>query len=153
VRFWIDNVLKTFHSGERIQKVADSYAGFTGQWTEAVSGIACSRLSDSGEGAKEWRGGGGRRECERHAKTGAGRKIRKFLPFLFSCSRFLNSADPTISQPGTGYIRKEKGACGFKNIRIHVTGPQEASIIPTHRRCLVIHLGHRLSRRETAISS
>ena len=31
-------VLKTFHSGERIHKVADSYAGFTGHvWMEAVS--------------------------------------------------------------------------------------------------------------------
>ena len=37
-RFWIHRVFETFHSGERIQKVADSYAGFTGYvWTEAVS--------------------------------------------------------------------------------------------------------------------
>ena len=25
-------------------------------------------------------------------------------PVLFSCLRFLNSADPTISEPGTGYV-------------------------------------------------
>ena len=44
----------------------------------------------------------GRRESERYAKSwrgGAG----WFPPvFFFSCSRFLNSADPTISEPGTG---------------------------------------------------
>ena len=28
-RLWIQSVLKNFHSGERIQKVADSYAGLT----------------------------------------------------------------------------------------------------------------------------
>ena len=26
----------------------------------------------------------------------------QFFPVLFSCSRFLNSTDPTISEPGTG---------------------------------------------------
>ena len=26
----------------------------------------------------------------------------QFSPVLFSCLRFLNSADPTISEPGTG---------------------------------------------------
>ena len=39
IRFRIHSVFKNFHSGERIQKVADSYAWFTGYvWTEAVSG-------------------------------------------------------------------------------------------------------------------
>ena len=42
------------------------------------SALACSRLSDSGENAKE-------------------KGTRKV-----SCLRFLNSADPTISEPGTG---------------------------------------------------
>ena len=38
-RFRIHSVFKYFHSGEWIQKVADSHAGFTGHvWTEAVSG-------------------------------------------------------------------------------------------------------------------
>ena len=38
-RFQIHSVFKNFHSGEQIQKVADSYAGFNGYvWTEAVSG-------------------------------------------------------------------------------------------------------------------
>ena len=37
-RFRIHSVFKNFHSRERIQKVADSYADFTGyEWTEAVS--------------------------------------------------------------------------------------------------------------------
>ena len=37
-RFRIQSVFKNFHSGERMKKVADSYAGFTGYvWTEAVS--------------------------------------------------------------------------------------------------------------------
>ena len=37
--FRIHSVFQNFHSGERIQKVADSYAGFTGYvWTEALSG-------------------------------------------------------------------------------------------------------------------
>ena len=29
----------------------------------------------------------------------------QFPPVLFSCLRFLNSADPTISGPGTGYTK------------------------------------------------
>ena len=38
-RFRIYSVFKNFHSGERIQNVADSYAGFSGYvWTEAMSG-------------------------------------------------------------------------------------------------------------------
>ena len=38
-RFQIHSAFKTFHSGERIQKTADSYAVFTEYvWTEAVSG-------------------------------------------------------------------------------------------------------------------
>ena len=37
-RFWVHSVFKNFHSGERIQKVADSYAGFTGYvWTQTKS--------------------------------------------------------------------------------------------------------------------
>ena len=37
-RFRIHTVLKNFRSGERIQKVAGSYAGYTGYvWTEAES--------------------------------------------------------------------------------------------------------------------
>ena len=58
--------------------------------------IACSRLSDSGEDAKE----------EGTQKDGGTEKKKKekkpFSPVfsLFSCSRFLNSADPTISEPG-----------------------------------------------------
>ena len=28
-----------------------------------------------------------------------------------SCSRFLNSADPTILEPGTGYLRVPPGLC------------------------------------------
>ena len=47
--------------------------------------LACPRLLDSEEDAKV------------------------FPPvfFLFVCSHFLNSADPTISEPGTGYVRME----------------------------------------------
>ena len=41
------------------------------------SNLACSRLSDSGGDSQ-------------------------FPPVLFSCSRFLNPTDPTISEPGTG---------------------------------------------------
>ena len=38
-RFRIQSVFKNFHSGEQIQKVADSYAGFTGYvWTDAPPG-------------------------------------------------------------------------------------------------------------------
>ena len=65
--------------------------------------IACSRLSDSGEDAKGW----GRRERGRHAKRWRNRKKEKGKKalssrffFLFSCSRFLSAADPTISEPG-----------------------------------------------------
>ena len=48
-RFLIHSVFKNFHLGERIQKVADSYAGFIGyEWTEAVSTekeVADSKIS------------------------------------------------------------------------------------------------------------
>ena len=38
-RFPVHSVFKNFHYGERIQKVADSYAGFTGYvWTKAKTG-------------------------------------------------------------------------------------------------------------------
>ena len=50
-----------------------------------LMGLACSRLSDSG----------GRRRRKRHSP--------QFPPVLFSCLHFLNSAEPTISESGTGY--------------------------------------------------
>ena len=49
--------------------------------TKTVNGVACSGLSDSGEEAKV--GGAGKRKKEG--------------------SHSLNSADPTISEPGTGH--------------------------------------------------
>jgi len=55
--------------------------------------VACSVTSDSGENAKE-KGTG--------KFGGAGKRSPQFPPVLFSCLRFLNSADPTISEPGTG---------------------------------------------------
>ena len=33
------------------------------------------------------------------------RKKKASDPVLFSCLRFLNSADPTISEAGTGYFK------------------------------------------------
>ena len=33
---------------------------------------------------------------------------RQFPPVLCSCLRFLDSADPTISEPGTGYLEEEQ---------------------------------------------
>ena len=64
--------------------------------------LACSWLSDSGEEAKK-------KAREKLAGRGKGKRKREsprspqFAPILFSCLRFLNSADPTISEPGTGY--------------------------------------------------
>ena len=53
----------------------------------------------------------GRRESERHVKSWRGWKKEgrrpsspQFPPVLFSCSCFMNSADPTISEPGLGYV-------------------------------------------------
>ena len=47
----------------------------------------------------------------------------QFPPVLFSCLRFLNSADPTISEPGTGYLITNIGlvchACLFYPNPIH----------------------------------
>ena len=65
--------------------------------------IACSRLSDSGEDAKEW--GDSKEECtQKDGGTGKKKKEKKPFPlpffFLFSCSRFLSTADPTISETG-----------------------------------------------------
>ena len=107
-RFRIHSVCKNVHSGERIQKVADSYAGFTGYvWKETVSGKARSRLSDSGEGTKEW----GRRKCERRAKSGAEREERKFLPFFFEFATFsISRTRLSRSLEQASYIRKEKRA-------------------------------------------
>ena len=81
--------------------------------------LACSRLSDSGEGAK----------VKRHAKSWRGGKKERsrrsfcsqFPPVLFSCLRFLNSADSTISKPGTGYnlpgMQPSKGHSQKANIQ------------------------------------
>ena len=86
--------------------------------------LACSRLSDSDrEGARVW---------ERRERVGETRKwkahaappLLSFLPFL--CSRFLNSAGPIISEPGTGYKSTVNAHCIFVligslflNIRLH----------------------------------
>ena len=53
--------------------------------------LACSRLSDRG----------GRRERKRHAQSWRPCSPQ-CPPVLFSCLPFLNSADPTISEPGAG---------------------------------------------------
>ena len=70
--------------------------------------LACSRLSDSGEDAK----------VKRHAKSW---RAGKSSPVLFSCLRFLNSADSTISEPGTGYnlpgMQPSKGHSQKANIQ------------------------------------
>ena len=60
--------------------------------------IACSRLSDSGEDAKEWEDA---KEEGTQKDGGTGKKaLSSRFFFLFSCSRFLGAADPTISEPG-----------------------------------------------------
>ena len=52
-RFEIHRGLKNLHSGERIQKVADSSAGYTGYaWTEAESGD--SKYPDTCERSLNW---------------------------------------------------------------------------------------------------
>ena len=79
--------------------------------------LACSRLSDSGEGARVW----GRRESERHKPP-----LLSPVSSLFSCSRVLNSAGPTMSEPGTVYKSTVYAQCIFVvigslflNIRLH----------------------------------
>ena len=57
--------------------------------------IVCSRVSDSGDEARKKLGAG---------RGGGEEKGR-------SCSRFLNSADTTISEPGTGHERKVPVQC------------------------------------------
>ena len=52
----------------------------------------------------------GRRESERCAKSWpSGKKplLSSVCFCLFSCSHFLNSADPTIWEPGTGQVKHE----------------------------------------------
>ena len=39
---------------------------------------------------------------EKGKRKGQSPLFSQFPPVLFSCSRFLNSADPTVSEPGTG---------------------------------------------------
>ena len=63
------------HANINHSEVEDNFQ-LASAWIKSV--LACSRLSDSGENAKE-------------------KGTRKV-----SCLRFLNSADPTISEPGTG---------------------------------------------------
>ena len=62
--------------------------------------LAFSRLSDSRNDAKVL----GTRKYE-HVIWEKGAVSPQFPPVLFSCSLFLNFADPTISEPGTGYLR------------------------------------------------
>ena len=64
--------------------------------------LACSRLSDSGEDAK----------VKGTRKVGG-----QFPPVLLSSSRFLNSADPTISEPGTGYVFPRFASATFFALR------------------------------------
>ena len=85
------------------------YQGVGARTPRMPSSVACSGLSDSGEGEKEWGW------CERERRTirgrggkngkrkGAAAPFPSFLP-LFSCLRFHNSADPTISEPETAYL-------------------------------------------------
>ena len=85
------------------------YEGVGARTRRMPSSVACSGLSDSGEGEKEWAW------CERERRTirgrggkngkrkGAAAPLPSFLPF-FSCLRFHNSADPTISEPETAYL-------------------------------------------------
>ena len=47
--------------------------------------------------------GKARKKKARKKLAGREKGKRKGSPVLFSCLRFLNSADPTISEPGTGY--------------------------------------------------
>ena len=67
------------------------------QRREGFHCIACSRLSDSREDAKvkgtRKVGGAGKRKKEAAALL---------PPVFFLCSRFLNSGEPIISEPGTG---------------------------------------------------
>ena len=59
---------------------------------EVQTKLACFRLSDGGEDAK----------VKGTRKVGGAGRVGFHPFFFFSCSRFLNSADPTISEPGTG---------------------------------------------------
>ena len=70
------------------------FHGTTSNYYLVISILACSRLSDSGEDAKE-KGTG--------KDSVAGPSSPHFPPVLFLCLCFLDSADPTISEPGTGY--------------------------------------------------
>ena len=71
------------------------FHGTTSNYYLVISILACSRLSDSGEDAKK-------KGREKVARASPSSPI--FPPVLFSCLYFLNSADPTISEPaGTGY--------------------------------------------------
>ena len=47
--------------------------------------------------------GKARKKKARKKLAGREKGKRKGSPVLFSCLRFLNSAGPTISEPGTGY--------------------------------------------------
>ena len=89
---------------------ADSYVGSTGYvWTEAVSGIARSRLSDRGEGAKEWGDANvkGARKAGQGGKTGS-----SFLLFFrvrassISRTRLSRSLEQAISRKATVRIQK-----------------------------------------------
>ena len=57
--------------------------------------LACSRFSDS------W----GRSEKRKKARE---KLAPQFPPVLFSCLRFLNSEEPTILEPGTGYTHPNR---------------------------------------------
>ena len=67
------------------------------------------------------------REYGEDAKVkGANRASSPQFPPFFSCSRFLNSAGPTMSEPGTGYKSTVYAQCIFVvigslflNIRLH----------------------------------
>ena len=78
--------------------------------------LACSRLSDSGK-AREY--------GEDPKVKDANRPSSPQFPSCFSCLRFLNSAGPTMSEPGTGLSLQLTPTAFvvigslFLNIRLH----------------------------------
>ena len=87
--------------------------------------LICRARCSLFQALRQW----GRRKRKRHANSWRGEKEEKdgretppslspcqFPPVLFSCLHFLNSADPTISEPGTGYARCRHCCCGLSSL-------------------------------------
>ena len=73
------------------------------------------------------------RDCQQYPVQGS-----QFPSVLFSCLPFLNSADPTISEPGTGYVSR-----GIATMDLATSHPRHRRVhidVTCHPHCMFVDM-------------